>query len=253
MMKKPTILIIKMGSTYRELISASGNFDRWIVEAAMDIPVKWKSLKIDHVVPHEIEKYQGVILTGAHDSLTQPFQFMKGTERILDRILDLRIFTLGICFGHHLINLLLGGEVIRNPLGPEIGVSKISLTLPGLANPLFKGLNHARLEVYESHFDIVSSPAKKVDSLAWNEQAEFQACCYDGFIYTTQFHPEYHKKIMAYYIRKNYEILKTEHYKNPLNIRTPEEIFKHNKQIRSSAGILKNFLDLILQANNRRQ
>ena len=235
-----------MGNTYRDLSAEHGNFDRWIINAGQDLPVKWKTQKIDHVIPEEIDKYQGVILTGAHDSLTVPYPFIKGMERLLNKILEEKIMTLGICFGHQIIHLLLGGEVTRNPLGPEIGVSTINLTLSGLVNPLFRKLNNAKLEVYSSHYDIVSSVSKNVLSLAWNDQTEFQACCYEGFIYTTQFHPEYSKTIMNFYIRKNFTDLKNEHFKNPLNISRPEMILKHNKQLKKSPVILRNFISIIL-------
>jgi len=248
-MKKPTILIIRMGNTYRDLSKDIGNFDQWIKEAAPELPLKWKTQKIDHVIPEEIDKYQGIILTGAHNTLTEHYPFMKGMERILQKIIDNRIMTLGICFGHQILNLLLGGKVVRNPLGPEIGVTKINLTLAGMGHPLFKGLNIAKLEVYESHYDIVSSVADSVIALAWNEMSEYQVCVYEGFIYGTQFHPEYSKKIMEFYIRKNYDNLKNEHFRNPLNIPTPEEILKRNKNISKSRLILDNFLYLIIRKN----
>ena len=249
--KKPTILIIRMGNTYRDLSKDIGNFDRWIMSAAQDMPVRWKTRKIDHVIPEEVDKYQGIILTGAHDSLTEPYPLMKGVERILGKIIDNGIMTLGVCFGHQILHLLLGGIVIRNPLGPEIGVAKINLTLPGMGHPLFKGLNVAKLEVYESHYDIVSAVADKVVALAWNEMSEYQACSYEGFIYTTQFHPEYSKKIMEYYIRKNLSDLKTGHFKNPLNIPRPADILKQNKKITKSSEILKNFISLIIHKHEK--
>ncbi|MBN2601201.1 MAG: type 1 glutamine amidotransferase, partial [Candidatus Marinimicrobia bacterium] len=175
-MEKPTILIIRTGHTYRELSAEQGNFDRWIVNAGQDLTVNWKTQKIEYVIPQEVDKYHGIILTGAHDSLTAPYPFMKGMERLLNKIIEEKIPTLGICFGHQIIHLLLGGEVIRNPLGPEIGVSTINLSLAGMVNPLFHDLNNAKLEVYSSHYDIVSSVARKVTTLAWNDQTEFQAC-----------------------------------------------------------------------------
>ncbi|HCK99315.1 MAG TPA: hypothetical protein DHW42_04330 [Candidatus Marinimicrobia bacterium] len=248
-MSKPTVLIIKLGSTYRELISRWGDFDKLIINSVPDLSVKWKSQKIENVVPETIEKYQGIIFTGAHDSLLTPYPFLKGAERLIDYIIDLRIFTLGICFGHQLINKLLGGEVCRNPLGPEIGVSTIQLTLSGLVDPIFNGYGHSKIQVYSSHFDIVTSISDNTECLAWNEQSEFQATRYDSFIYTTQFHPEYNKNVMAYYINKNFAVLKNEHYRNPLNIPKPSDILQNNKQIRNSSKILGNFLSLIIQAN----
>jgi len=252
-MPKPKILIIKMGSTYRELISQYGDFDRLILNSVKELPIKFKVQKIDYVVPDSIEQYQGVIFTGAHKSLTGIYPFVKGTERILEYILDLKIFTLGICFGHQIINQLLGGKVIRNPLGPEIGISTIQLTFSGMVDPLFKGLHRARIQVYSSHFDIVSSLADEVESLAWNEQTKIQATRYQSFLYTTQFHPEYTKEIMAHYIRKNQDRLLEEHYRNPLHILKPDEALRQNKRIKSGVRILENFISLIIQSWNRRE
>jgi len=251
-MPKPKILIIKMGSTYRELISQYGDFDRWILNSVKELLVKFKAQKIDYVVPESIEQYQGVIFTGAHKSLTGIYPFVKGAERILEYILDLKIFTLGICFGHQIINQLLGGKVVRNPLGPEIGMSTIQLTFSGMVDPLFKGLHRAKIQVYSSHFDIVSSLADEVECLAWNEQTKIQATRYKSFLYTTQFHPEYTKEIMAYYIRKNQDILFEEHYRNPLHILKPDEALRQNKRIKSGVRILENFLSLIIQSWNRK-
>lgn len=252
-MPKPKILIIKMGSTYRELISEFGDFDRWILNSVNEVPVKFKVQKIDYVVPESVAQYQGVIFTGAHKSLTGLYPFLKGTERILKYILDLKIYTLGICFGHQIINQLLGGKVIRNPLGPEIGVSTIQLTFNGMVDPLFKGLHRAKIQVYSSHFDIVASLAGEVECLAWNEQTKIQATRYKSFLYTTQFHPEYSKEIMAYYIQKNQDVLLEEHYRNPLHIPKPDEALRQNKRIKSGIRILENFLSLIIQSWNPKE
>jgi len=252
-MSKPKILIIKMGSTYRELISQYGDFDRWILNSVKELPIKFKVQKIDYVVPEIVAQYQGVIFTGAHKSLTGIYPFVKGAARILEYILDLKIFTLGICFGHQIINQLLGGKVSRNPLGPEIGLSTIQLTLSGMVDPLFKGLQRAKIQIYSSHFDIVTSLAEGMECLAWNEQTKIQATRYQSFLYTTQFHPEYTKEIMTYYIRKNQDILLEEHYRNPLHILKPDEALRQNKRIKSGIRILENFLALIIHSWNRKE
>ena len=244
-MKSPTILIIKMGSTYRKLKSQIGDFDLWIRQSVNNQNIRWKIKSVAQIEPRKIAPFQGIILTGAHATLTQHYQYLDGMKRVIENIIEHKIPTLGICFGHQVINKILGGEVITNPLGPEIGVSKIQLTIDGIIDPIFKELSGGKIKVYSSHVDVVSKIGDGVISLAWNEQTQFQATRYGNFIYTLQFHPEYNKKIMEFYIKQNWSLLKFEHFRNPLYISHPDEILKSSKKIVKSKKILENFIQFI--------
>jgi len=247
-MKSPTVLIIKMGSTYRKLKSQIGDFDLWIRQSVNNQNIRWKTKSVAQVEPGKIGYYQGIILTGAHATLTQPYEYLNGMKRVIDNIIEHEIPTLGICFGHQVINKILGGDVITNPLGPEIGISRIQLTLDGIVDPLFKGLTGAKIQVYSSHVDVVSKIGNNVVSLAWNEQTQFQATKYGNFIYTVQFHPEYNRQIMEFYIKRNWSLIKTGHLRNPLYISHPDEILKANKKIVKSKRMLENFVQFIFHS-----
>ncbi|HPC36699.1 MAG TPA: hypothetical protein P5268_04605 [Candidatus Marinimicrobia bacterium] len=244
-MKPPVVLVIKTGSTYSDLRNTLGDFDTWIKNAAGEINCEWKVKPVANVEPDKIPNYQGVIITGSHSSLTQFYEFYGGMERVVKQIIDYRIYTLAICFGHQLIHKIMGGTVDANPLGTELGVVTINLTFQGLVNPLFVGQSGSRMQVYASHSDIVVKPAVGFVQLAWNKLAQFQATCYDNFIYTTQFHPEYTKEIMAWYLRKNFALLNKQHISNPLHFATADEILKSNKSLPKSRLIIQNFLNLI--------
>ncbi len=247
-MKSPTVLIIKMGSTYRKLKSQIGDFDLWIKQSIDNPNIQWKTKSVSQVEPENIGSYQGIILTGAHATLTQHYQYLDGMKRVIENIIEHEIPTLGICFGHQVINKFLGGEVITNPLGPEISISRIQLTLDGIVDPIFKGLTGAKIQVYSSHVDVVSKIGDGVISLAWNEQTQFQATRYGNFIYTVQFHPEYNKQIMEFYIKQNWNLLKTGHLRNPLYISNPDVILKANKKIVNNKRMLENFVQLIFSS-----
>jgi len=242
---KPKILIIKTGSTYPELKSQLGDFDQWIRQAVDHHQINWVTQKIADVIPEELEQWQGLILTGAHDSLTKPYSYYDGMQRILENIIEHEIPTFGICFGHQLIHAVLGGKILRNPLGMEIGISTIQITVEGMADPYFRGNQPGKMTVYQSHTDMVLDVAKNVTPLAWNDFSQYQATRYKHFIYTVQFHPEFFKPVMAYYIKANRKIIQREHQYNPLQVPHPDKILKRNRQLRQSHIPLKNFVKLV--------
>jgi len=244
-MKNPTILIIKTGSTYRDVRTAMGDFDVWIQNAVSCLDVAWKVKPVEHVEPDKVQTYDGVILTGAHLSLTRPYPYLEGMKRLVDNILKNQIPTLGICFGHQLINKILGGEVITNPLGIEMGIIKIQFTLHGLTDPLFEGLLPAKTEVYSSHNDIVSKLSSGVVPLAKSERTQYQATRYGKFIYTVQFHPEYNRGIMEMYLRREFDRIKADYLRNPLHSLPPQEILNLNRDLQKSRKILNNFITIV--------
>jgi len=248
-MKPPVILIIKTGSTYPDLKAESGDFDAWIKKTGGDADITWKIKPVADVEPEKIGNYQGIIITGAHSSLTQFYAFYSGMERVVERLLAQRIFTLGICFGHQLIHKIMGGVIITNPLGTEMGVVTINLTMQGFVDPVFHDLGGSKIQVYASHSDVVSQPAPDFIRLAWNDLVEYQATRYDNFIYTTQFHPEYNKKIMRHYLLKNIPLLAKQHLHNPLHIPAPEIALQNNKSLPKNARIVRNFINLIANQN----
>ena len=72
---------------------------------------------------------------------------------------------LGICFGHQLLAMALGGKVIRNPLGWEVGTCKVRLTHAGKHDRLFSGLPD-EFSVMQSHQDMVVDFPNNAECLA---------------------------------------------------------------------------------------
>ena len=96
----------------------------------------------------------------------------------------------GICFGHQLIAEALGGKVIRNPKGWELGSCEIFLTDAGQKDVLFEKCPR-RFFPLESHQDIVEKLPPDAECLAYNGKCEFQAFRIGDTIRAVQFHPEF--------------------------------------------------------------
>ena len=112
---------------------------------------------------------------------------------------------LGICFGHQILCDALGGRVMNNDRGWEVGSSNVYLTSSGRKSELFKGLGDT-LSVYESHHDTVVDLPDEIDILADNFYG-LQSFSYRNFIFGVQFHPEFSYDVMKAYYSARKEVL----------------------------------------------
>lgn len=103
-------------------------------------------------------------------------------------VLDLARPYLGICLGHQLLAVALGGQAAKMA-GPEVGLGVVELTEAGRADPLFAGLPD-RLETFQWHAVEVARPPEGAVVLARNGHAEVQAMRVGAHAYGLQFHPE---------------------------------------------------------------
>lgn len=95
---------------------------------------------------------------------------------------------LGICLGHQLLAVSLGGEA-RRMARPEVGLTQVRLTAAGRADPLFAGLPE-RLETFQWHGVEVTHLPEGAVALASNDAASVQAMRVGRHAYGVQFHPE---------------------------------------------------------------
>lgn len=95
---------------------------------------------------------------------------------------------LGICLGHQLLAVALGGEVARMAR-PEVGLGSVSLTEAGRADPIFAGLPE-RIEAFQWHGVEVTRMPPSAVALAENGACAAQAMRVGENAYGVQFHPE---------------------------------------------------------------
>lgn len=97
--------------------------------------------------------------------------------------------TFASCFGFQGLVVALGGEVIADPDGAEVGSYDLELTAEGASDPLFSALP-PRFVAQEGHKDRATAMPEGAVWLARSERCPYQALRIGEVVYATQFHPE---------------------------------------------------------------
>ena len=97
--------------------------------------------------------------------------------------------TLGICLGHQLIGAALGGRVVVNPLGQQLGLVAIGWTGDAAGDPLLGAVATPRRGVQWNN-DVVSELPDGAVLLAATSGGEVQAVRYGPAMWGVQLHPE---------------------------------------------------------------
>ncbi len=195
-----TILIVRTGSALPSLIPRLGDFHDWFSEAMGLAPHQ-----VRLVAPFEGEclpdpgTFAGIVVTGASAMVTERAPWMLRLADWLREVVDRRVALLGVCFGHQLLAVALGGEVGDNPRGRQIGTTRIQLTPEGEADPLL-GVLPNPATVQETHVQSVLRPPPDAVLLARDEHDPHQALRYGPRAWSVQFHPEMRAEMLRAYI-----------------------------------------------------
>jgi GMP synthase-like glutamine amidotransferase len=138
--------------------------------------------------PKDLGKYDHIILSGSEESILNDRDWIDKEMEIVLEIVDLKIPTLSICFGHQLIaKALLGKDGVRRAVPPEIGWKEVYVKQD---DPLFANLGN-EFFVFNSHFDEVCNLDSEFDILAQSNLCGVSAFKKkDSPVYGIQFHPE---------------------------------------------------------------
>ena len=131
-----------------------------------------------------LDEADGVVLTGStaavYESDTR--SWITEQEDLVRELVDREILTLGVCFGHQVVNSALGGIV--EEVGTTATLVKATLT----DDPLFDGVNPI---VVSLHGDAVTEPGKDMEIIASVGHAHvFGTRHRTAPLWTVQFHPE---------------------------------------------------------------
>ena len=157
----------------------------------------------DYAVPStdHLHQYDGFAFTGSSYSAYEDNVDVTKQIELMKACLDSGLSGFGSCWAQQIATLALGGEVVLNPKGREVGIGrKIQLTEQGRTHPMFQG-KRATFDSFQSHQDECTRLPEGAVVLATNEHTRVQAYSinYRGVdSWFVQYHPEYE---LDYYAR----------------------------------------------------
>lgn len=168
-----------------------GLFTEWLTATGVRLDVRRPDLHEE--VPEGLDAHAGLIVLGgtmgAHDDATHPW--LAPTKALLREAVGTDVPALGICLGHQLAAVALGGTSEPNPRGQTVGVLPIGWQGDVSDDPLCAGVA-ADGEAAVAHWngDVVSEVPAGVAVLATTPDGAPQVIRLAERAWGVQFHPE---------------------------------------------------------------
>ena len=168
----------------------------WLTETGSELDVRRPYL--GDSLPTDLTEHRSmVILGGSMDAYAdKDHPWLTDVKALVRSAVEDRTPTLGICLGHQLIAVALGGEVHKNPHGQQIGVPRVGWREEARDDLLFGPLTGARIAVQWNNDVVRELPATSV-VLACTERGEIQAARFAPAMWGVQWHPEAGEEIIG--------------------------------------------------------
>lgn len=161
---------------------------RWETRARVR-DIAWRELEVgDGEEVLSPEGFDAIVSLGGPMSADDEAPALAAERALLARAVRDGVPVLGVCLGAQLLAHALGACVYTNPGGREVGLSRVSITPEGRADPLFAGLPDP-LPVMQWHGDAFDLPTGAT-LLARSSSCENQAFRVGERAYGLLFHPE---------------------------------------------------------------
>jgi len=175
-----------------------GWIGEWLAEAGADLDVRRPYAGDD--LPGDLTGHAGMVVLGGEMAAgdDDTYAWLPDVKRLVVAAVADRTPVLGICLGHQLAAVALGGEVGPNPLGQQIGVLDVGWTDASLDDPLF-GKLAARgrdLPAVQWNNDVVTRLPDGAVDLAHTTRDELQAARLAPAVWGVQWHPEAGEEII---------------------------------------------------------
>lgn len=184
-----------------------GGFGSLIREATGPAwPGAWRDVDCVAGKLPDFEEVAAVVVSGSAASVTAPEPWMLRTADWLKGALGAGVPTLGICFGHQLLAVALGGRVEPNPSGREIGTVEL---FPIEFDRLI-GADEPPLLVNMTHVDSVTHIPPGSRLLARTALEPHAALRLREWAWSVQFHPEIDEVVLRHYLDARSSVLSRE-------------------------------------------
>ncbi len=173
----------------------SGWMGEWLAEAGAPLDVR-RPYRGD-ALPADLSRHAGLVVLGgsmgAGDDAQHPW--LTDTKHLLRVAAGHGTPTLGICLGHQLAAVALGGAAAPNPAGQQIGVLDVGWTAAVSDDVLFAPLSGPARAVQWNTDVVTELPAGTV-VLARAGTGELQAARFAPTVWGVQWHPEAGEEII---------------------------------------------------------
>jgi GMP synthase (glutamine-hydrolysing) len=167
----------------------------WLVEAGCALDVRRPYA--GDALPDDLADHDAVVVLGgsmnADDDADHPW--LTTTKQLIRLAADRGTPTLGICLGHQLAAVALGGSVERNPHGQQLGLLPMGWTDAAGADDLMGAVTKTRVAVHWND-DVVDQVPDGTVVLAAAEGGELQAARFAPTVWGVQLHPEVDDRIL---------------------------------------------------------
>jgi GMP synthase (glutamine-hydrolysing) len=161
----------------------------WLVDAGLSLDVRRPYYGEN--LPEDLARHGGLMILGgamgADDDADHPW--LTATKQLVRTAAEVGTPTLGICLGHQLAAVALGGRVAKNPRGQQIGVLDVGWEEPAADDQLFAPLAGPARAVQWNNDIVVAMPEQSV-VLAQTPAGEVQAARFAPQVWGVQWHPE---------------------------------------------------------------
>jgi GMP synthase (glutamine-hydrolysing) len=149
-------------------------------------------------VPESVTGVDGLVVMGgamgAHDDQKAPW--LPAVRELISLASEAEVPTLGICLGHQLCAVALGGEIEVNPNGRQLGLLEVGWNAEAVDDELMGGLVGPRLAMHWND-DVVCRLPDGARQLATAGTGEVQAARHAATVWGVQWHPEVDDALVA--------------------------------------------------------
>jgi GMP synthase (glutamine-hydrolysing) len=157
-------------------------------------------------LPADLRGYAGLVVLGgemgANDDVEHPW--LAPVKALIRDAVARGTPAWGICLGHQLMTVALGGEVVANPNGRTVGLTDIGWEPGSVHDPLCAGVAPDAVAVHWNH-DIAHRLPDGAEVLATGPDGSVQIARLGERAWGVQFHPEAGPEIVAGWARRAQE------------------------------------------------
>lgn len=179
-----------------------GWFGEWLLDAGADLDVRRPYA--GDTLPEDLSAHAGLLVLGgdmgAHDDAAYPW--LSEVKALVRAAASDGTPTLGVCLGHQLAAVALGGDVVVNPRGQQVGVLDVGWTDAARTDPLMRATAElpAGAPAAQWNNDVVTLLPEGATVLARAATGELQAARHAHAVWGVQWHPEAGAEIIGGWI-----------------------------------------------------